>query len=171
MPPQAAAGGGAGSLGGSNTGGWGGGGGGDGWSGGQGDDSNADQPNKGGFYWKGWADRVAADPEFPFKVLLEQVRPAGCVQQQQVHCAVNFPLLFALQSAAQLTPSEGQGTASISQHARMLLQHSMSEQRCPVVALAPTLLPDCHRICSGTCRSLAWVLQSLATCHQDPTGA
>ncbi|KAF6258155.1 hypothetical protein COO60DRAFT_1152802 [Scenedesmus sp. NREL 46B-D3] len=76
--PQVAAGGGAGSLGGSNSGGWGGGnGGGGGGSGGQGD--SADQPKRGngGFYWQGWADRVAADPEFPFKVLLEQVIGVG----------------------------------------------------------------------------------------------
>lgn len=73
--PEALAGGGSGSLGGGKGDDWGrGGGGGDG---GAGDDSSADQPNKGGFYWKGWADRVAADPEFPFKVLLEQVRRPG----------------------------------------------------------------------------------------------
>lgn len=70
--PEAAAGGGAGSLGGSNRDGWGGGGRGDG-------DSNAgdgsEDKKKGGFVWQGWADRVAADPEFPFKVLLEQVWP------------------------------------------------------------------------------------------------
>ena len=36
----------------------------------------------GGFGWKGWQDRVAFDPEFPFKVLVEQVRcppiSSGC---------------------------------------------------------------------------------------------
>eukprot|EP00775_Hariotina_reticulata_P011776 gene11776-11921_t len=72
--PEAAAGGGAGSLGGSNRDGWGGGGRGDG-------DSNAgdgsEDKKKGGFVWQGWADRVAADPEFPFKVLLEQVIGVG----------------------------------------------------------------------------------------------
>jgi hypothetical protein len=31
-------------------------------------------PKKGKFSWKGWEDRVAYDPEFPFKVFLEQVR-------------------------------------------------------------------------------------------------
>lgn len=52
----------------------GGGGGGDGGSGkgGEGSGEGGQQPKKSGV-WQGWADRVAADPEFPFKVLLEQV--------------------------------------------------------------------------------------------------
>lgn len=30
-------------------------------------------PSEGNFLIRGWRDRVAADPEFPFKVLIEQV--------------------------------------------------------------------------------------------------
>lgn len=37
----------------------------------RGDD--ADDKSHGPFTWKGWRDRVAADPDFPFKVLIEQV--------------------------------------------------------------------------------------------------
>lgn len=36
-----------------------------------------DQPPKKAFGWKGWQDRVAYDPEFPFKVFLEQVIGVG----------------------------------------------------------------------------------------------
>eukprot|EP00879_Flechtneria_rotunda_P020293 GHRR01021341.1.p1 GENE.GHRR01021341.1~~GHRR01021341.1.p1 ORF type:complete len:159 (+),score=44.53 GHRR01021341.1:572-1048(+) len=72
--PTAVAGGGAGSFGGNSNDGWsGGGGGGDGGAG----DSSRNQPKDGGVYWQGWADRVAADPEFPFKVLLEQIIGVG----------------------------------------------------------------------------------------------
>lgn len=82
--PQALAGGGAGSLGGDKggfgSGGGGGGSGGDGGSGagkgGEGSGEGGQQPKGKGWAWKGWSDRVAADPEFPFKVLLEQVRRA-----------------------------------------------------------------------------------------------
>lgn len=52
------------------------GGGGGGGDGGKGDgkgDEGEDGKKKTGF-WKGWEDRVAFDPEFPFKVFLEQVR-------------------------------------------------------------------------------------------------
>lgn len=75
--PQALAGGGTGSVGG-DKGNWGsgggGGGGGDGSGAGKGGEGSGDQqPKKKGWAWKGWTDRVAADPEFPFKVLLEQV--------------------------------------------------------------------------------------------------
>lgn len=73
---EALAGGGSGSIGGHKGDDWGRGDGGgrDGGGGdGPGDSSSPDQPKKGGFYWQGWTDRVAADPEFPFKVLLEQV--------------------------------------------------------------------------------------------------
>lgn len=81
--PQALAGGGAGSLGGDkgdfgSGGSSGGGSGGDGGSGagkgGEGSGEGGQQPKGKGWAWKGWSDRVAADPEFPFKVLLEQVR-------------------------------------------------------------------------------------------------
>lgn len=53
--------------------GWGGGGSNDGFSGdsGKGDDS------EGGFGWQGWKDRVAFDPEFPFKVFVEQIIGVG----------------------------------------------------------------------------------------------
>jgi protein quaking len=71
--PQALAGGGAGSIGG-DKGSGGGGGGGWGGDGAEGSGEGGQQPKKGGFAWKGWTDRVAADPEFPFKVMLEQVR-------------------------------------------------------------------------------------------------
>ena len=56
-----------------NSGGGGGGGGGDGE--GKGDDGEGeDKPKKRSGFWKGWDERVAYDPEFPFKVMLEQVR-------------------------------------------------------------------------------------------------
>jgi Protein RETICULATA-related len=65
------------SGGGSGGSGRGGGGGGGGDGKGEGDSS----PQRGGasglFLWQGWADRVAADPEFPFKVMLEQVIGVG----------------------------------------------------------------------------------------------
>jgi hypothetical protein len=48
-----------------------GGGGGGGGGGGSGDGSN-EQPKKSGLL-QGWAERVAYDPEFPVKVMLEQV--------------------------------------------------------------------------------------------------
>lgn len=51
----------------------GGGGGGDGSSG----DDSEKQPGNSGIGWKGWEDRVKADPEFAFKVLLEQVIGVG----------------------------------------------------------------------------------------------
>lgn len=50
----------------------GGGGEGGGGQGGEGSGEGGQQPKKSGV-WQGWADRVAADPEFPFKVLLQQV--------------------------------------------------------------------------------------------------
>lgn len=49
--------------------------GGDGADGSGGDD--ADDKSHGPFTWKGWRDRVAADPDFPFKVLVEQVIGVG----------------------------------------------------------------------------------------------
>ncbi|KAI8468296.1 MAG: hypothetical protein J3K34DRAFT_427752 [Monoraphidium minutum] len=70
--PKAAAGGGG--IGGNRTGG---GGGGDGGDNGGGDGASGSGSGKGG--WEafplvaGWKSRVAADPEFPFKMLLEQV--------------------------------------------------------------------------------------------------
>lgn len=77
MPPtEALAGGGAGNISGGKGDGWSGGGGGGGGGGDGAGDGEA--PKKRGFSWKGWEDRVAYDPEFPFKVLLEQVwRTAG----------------------------------------------------------------------------------------------
>lgn len=69
--PATGGGSGGGSIGGSGAGG--GGGGGDSWNDGA-DDS--EEPKKKGA-WKGWSDRVAADPEFPFKVLVEQVIGVG----------------------------------------------------------------------------------------------
>lgn len=44
---------------------------GDAW-GGKGDDS-ADSNKEGSILWKGWRDRVAADPQFAYKVFIEQV--------------------------------------------------------------------------------------------------
>lgn len=55
------------------------GGGGDNGGGGGGDDDD-EQPNgndDGGIMWKGWKDRVAADPEFVYKVLVEQIIGVG----------------------------------------------------------------------------------------------
>lgn len=40
---------------------------------GDGDDEERPQPPK-RVLWQGWADRVAADPQFTYKVLIEQVR-------------------------------------------------------------------------------------------------
>ena len=48
--------------------------------GGDGDDSdNPDGPEKKGILvrWQGWQERVAADPSFPYKVFIEQVRLLG----------------------------------------------------------------------------------------------
>lgn len=87
--PQALAGGGAGSIGGDkdNWGSGGGGGGGGAGSGagkgGEGSGEGGQQPKKKAGAWKGWTDRVAADPEFPFKVLLEQVRQQTLVMGQR----------------------------------------------------------------------------------------
>jgi hypothetical protein len=69
---RASTGGGGGSGGGSSGGGGGGGGGGDG-------DDGEKKPEKptGGFRWKGWEDRVAADPQFAYKVFIEQVGGRG----------------------------------------------------------------------------------------------
>lgn len=59
------------------TGGDGGGAGGTGSSGGGGGGDDEPEPEsekkKSGIVWKGWEDRVAADPQFVFKVLIEQV--------------------------------------------------------------------------------------------------
>ena len=46
-----------------------------GGSGGGGGDDGEEQPQKKPvFGWKGWQDRVAADPQFVYKVVIEQVR-------------------------------------------------------------------------------------------------
>lgn len=63
----AASGGGGGS--GGSSGGSGGGGGG----GGDGGDDGEQKPEKKVFGWKGWQDRVAADPQFVYKVMIEQI--------------------------------------------------------------------------------------------------
>ena len=51
-----------------------------GGGGGDGDDGKDGQPQKptGGFRWKGWEDRVAADPQFAYKVFIEQVCICAC---------------------------------------------------------------------------------------------
>lgn len=41
--------------------------------GGGGDDGEQPEQRKQGWVWKGWQDRVAADPQFVYKVLIEQV--------------------------------------------------------------------------------------------------
>ncbi len=46
--------------------------GGGGGGGGDGDDG-ASKSSSSGWGWKGWQDRVAADPDFAYKVLIEQV--------------------------------------------------------------------------------------------------
>ena len=44
---------------------------------GTGGNDSSGEPNKGsGFSWPGWEARVAADPQFVYKVMVEQVRPA-----------------------------------------------------------------------------------------------
>ena len=44
-------------------------------TGGGGDDDSSGQPSKGSrFSWPGWEARVAADPQFIYKVFVEQVR-------------------------------------------------------------------------------------------------
>lgn len=48
--------------------------GGDGGDGDRGDDGSAKDD---GIMWKGWKDRVAADPQFPYKVFVEQVIGVG----------------------------------------------------------------------------------------------
>ena len=73
-PPEALAGGGTGDV--INGGGgkdWGSGGGGGGGGAGKGGGKDGRSDGGGGWGWKGWQDRVAYDPEFPFKVFLEQV--------------------------------------------------------------------------------------------------
>lgn len=62
--------------------GGGGGGGGDGFSG---DSENGSEDDGGGFGWQGWKDRVAFDPEFPFKVFVEQVSHGTYHCTQVVH--------------------------------------------------------------------------------------
>lgn len=55
------------------------GGGGGGGGGGEDDDDDAGDAssNQGGFAWKGWDDRVKADPDFVYKVLVEQIIGVG----------------------------------------------------------------------------------------------
>lgn len=62
-------------------------------SGGDGSGDGRQQPNHASWVWQGWAERVAADPEFPFKVLLEQVRFDTHTWDERVNCP-------ALQGAA-----------------------------------------------------------------------
>lgn len=55
-----------------------------GWSGGEGKDSGDSSPSGGfgilGLFLEGWRSRVAADPQFPFKVLMEElVGVSSCV--------------------------------------------------------------------------------------------
>jgi len=82
MPPQALAGSGGGDItgGGKNNGGGGGGGGGGDGGGGDSSSSSSSNSNNGGPFaalLAGWAARVAADPQFPYKVLVEQVIGVG----------------------------------------------------------------------------------------------
>ncbi len=44
-----------------------------GGEGGGGSGDNEDKSPKGTFVWKGWEDRVAADPQFVYKVVIEQI--------------------------------------------------------------------------------------------------
>jgi hypothetical protein len=44
-----------------------------------GDDSEMNAEGKGVFKWKGWEDRVKADSQFVYKVLVEQVCAFGCL--------------------------------------------------------------------------------------------
>lgn len=67
---------------------------------GDGDDEEKPQPPK-RVLWQGWADRVAADPQFTYKVLIEQVRGGAvlCPGWLPVHGAVRLrpcplPLTF-----------------------------------------------------------------------------
>lgn len=71
---EAVAGGGSGGdIGGGNAGG--GGGGGDAWGSGGNDESSSRKEES--ILWKGWNDRVAADPQFTYKVFIEQVIGVG----------------------------------------------------------------------------------------------
>ncbi len=74
----------------SGGGGIGGGGSGSAGLGGGGDDSDSpDEPEKKGILirWQGWQERVAADPSFPYKVFIEQVRRrlVSCCDGLQEH--------------------------------------------------------------------------------------
>ncbi len=79
--------------------------GGSGGSGGGGGDDGEEAEKKPVFGWKGWQDRVAADPQFVYKVVVEQVRtccaPKGTlaganwhVPNWHVHPASRFALLW-----------------------------------------------------------------------------
>ncbi|KAG0605463.1 hypothetical protein M758_9G061500 [Ceratodon purpureus] len=45
-----------------------------------------------GTFWKGWNDRVRADPQFPFKVLMEEVVGVGACVLGDMACRPNFGL-------------------------------------------------------------------------------
>ena len=55
---------------------------------GGGDDSSGHSNEGSGSSWPGWEARVAADPQFVYKVMVEQVRHA---QQNQCVSARRFP--------------------------------------------------------------------------------
>jgi hypothetical protein len=145
-PPQTSTGGGGTIDGGSGR-GWSGGGGGGGGSGGGGGGNGANNnDNTGGFGWKGWRDRVAYDPEFPFKVLLEQVigvgasvigdmssRPNWGMNELDfvfatlvVGSVVNFSLMYLLAptaAAAAAVPGAAAASAKLPLLQRLLSDH------------------------------------------------
>lgn len=69
-----------------------GGGGGDGESHGKGENEEGSPSGIFGTLWKGWDDRVRADPEFPFKVLMEQVVGVGACVLGDMATRPNFGL-------------------------------------------------------------------------------
>lgn len=71
-------------------GGSGGGGGGDAY--GKGESEGGSRGGILGAFWKGWNDRVRADPQFPFKVLMEEVVGVGACVLGDMACRPNFGL-------------------------------------------------------------------------------
>ncbi|GAB4819025.1 hypothetical protein N2152v2_006071 [Parachlorella kessleri] len=113
-----------------------------GGGGGGGDDGKDEQPQKptGGFRWKGWEDRVAADPQFAYKVFIEQVigvgasvagdmagRPNWGLNELDfvfatlvVGSIVNFALMWLLAPTASAT-----GGASLGFFQRLFTEHNL----------------------------------------------
>ncbi len=99
-PHEALAGGGSGSISGGGK-DWGSGGGGSGGGGGADDSSASDAAGPG--WMQGWRERVAYDPEFPFKVLLEQVLGLRVAWRRHMakQCACNQSRMHRASAALQ----------------------------------------------------------------------